>query len=251
MERLFTKLIVNLITIVISSVGFTLSVMAHCLAGLLPFVVNGSNTQIIHTSSLTVVAASLPDTSEGETAIAQQVVSLQLGDAQVNFRTSVITALRHKARKASLTTAPVSPPLTNKAEHSENSAVLSPPSSLNGDHATCETEGCSEGEGSLSLVFRKRQGSSQAQPIAGPSNPSKQQRPSTSPAAPQTRSRSTSPRLRMLTMKPREPEEPADAHGRIPYVPNPNGGETFQTGFVNPFKGKGKSRESYFFLTTP
>ncbi|KAI0785421.1 hypothetical protein BC629DRAFT_518470 [Irpex lacteus] len=249
MQQFALNLLVNLVTIVISSVGFTLSVMAHCLAGMLPFV-NVSKAQVIHTSSLTVVAASLPSSEESS---AKPVVSLQVGGAQVNFRTSMVTALQQqrKARRASLPPQPASP---TSIDYVESSVDQSSPSLPANEPVTSATEPASETTSSaedekdsssrrssltqriVPQVFRRRT-TNNVQSVAGPSNP--KQRPSTSPST-SGRNVSISPRLRGLSFR-REPESPADAHGRIPYVPNPSAGETFQTGFVNPFKGKGKS----------
>lgn len=237
--------------VLIFSFIFIQSVIAHCLAGILPFV-NVSKAQVIHTSSLTVVAASLPTSEESS---AQPVVSLQLGGAQVNFRTSMVTALQQQrnARRASFTPQPASPPST---DYVESSVGQSSPSLPAEEPVTSATEPASETTSSaedekdsssrrssltqriVPQVFRRRT-TNNVQSVAGPSNP--KQRPSTSPST-SGRNVSISPRLRGLSFK-REPESPADAHGRIPYVPNPSAGETFQTGFVNPFKGKGKSRE--------
>ncbi|GJE89519.1 hypothetical protein PsYK624_056210 [Phanerochaete sordida] len=62
------------------------------------------------------------------------------------------------------------------------------------------------------------------------------------PKSPSIRERSLSPIRKLLPTS--EPEEPATAHGRIPYVPNPDDREMFESKFVNPFKRKSRKNSA-------
>lgn len=63
-----------------------------------------------------------------------------------------------------------------------------------------------------------------------------------------SRSRSLSPVRKLLAELKPEPEESAIAHGRIPYRPNPDDHETFETKFVNPFKRKPRRSASREYM---
>lgn len=56
-----------------------------------------------------------------------------------------------------------------------------------------------------------------------------------------SRSRSLSPIRKLLPDLKSEPEEPATAHGRIPYVRNPEDREVLERKFVNPFKRRSRN----------
>jgi hypothetical protein len=56
-----------------------------------------------------------------------------------------------------------------------------------------------------------------------------------------TPSRSSSPRRRrLLAERKSEHDEPATAHGRVPYMPNPDDREQLQMRFVNPFRRRAR-----------
>ncbi|KAI0691976.1 hypothetical protein BC835DRAFT_90713 [Cytidiella melzeri] len=247
MRQLFTCAILNLVTIVISSVGFTLSVLAHCLATFLPLA-NGSVPQIVHTSSLTIVAASMSK----DQSSTQTVVSLQLGGAQVNFRAATVTALQRRALKFSMPTEtvidacasqPVSAPVGSQpspqddsvncssTEHITFSAdVSSDEGSPFASHDVATSSRRSSLTNRLPQVFRRR--SSTCNAAAGPSS---------SGSRASSASRDVSPRMQALSLKRELEESTIDAKRRVPI---PNNKETLQTSFVNPFKQKRKSPSS-------
>lgn len=244
MPRLVMNAFVNLVTIILSSVGFTLSVIAHFVRVLLPFVKPSAPPALIRNSTLTVT-------------LDKTIIPLVRDDAPVKFRVAPVpSTLLRGSRKAT------PPDMIAIAQPSSPSMIVltggetlveSPEEVLLNDYiapehppASCYYEPSSDlPSGSKpvdvapqpSLVRRLPNFLRKGRKVSDLKTEGRRPRSSSS-----STSRSVSPtsRLRSLGLK-REPEESATAHGRIPYVPNPESTETFQTKFVNPLKPKRKS----------
>ncbi|KAI0348233.1 hypothetical protein BDW22DRAFT_65842 [Trametopsis cervina] len=251
---------VRTVSIVLSSVGLTLSVLAHCIARLtryLPAARTAPPRTLVRTTTLTIIAASV---AENKTP-ARNVVSIQMDGDTVHFRSEAVTVLLNQSRRASMS-AHAHAGLTTRTESNlgEDTMMSSPVDLTSVDealraqpqdaHVSSESQSSSAAAAEQSTtppasakpsladrlprVFRAKRKSvdSQANAVAGPSS------------KPHSRAssmvRSVSPRLRALSLRS-EPEESATAHGRVPYVADPDDKQTFHTSFVNPLRPKRKS----------